>query len=46
MEVITVIILILLLPTIQEPIHWLILVGIRVGVYKFAVDDGVSLVLP
>ena len=44
--VLTVLILILLLPTIQELIHWLMLVGIRVSVSKFDVDDGVSLAFP
>ena len=41
-----VIILVLLLPTSQELIHWIILVGIRFSISKYDVDDGVSLDLP
>ena len=46
MAVLTVLILLLLIPTRQELIHWLILVGIRVSIYKSDVDDGISLDLP
>ena len=45
-EILTVLILLLPLLTIQELIHWLILLGIRVRIYKSDVDDDVSLDLP
>ena len=45
-SVINILILILLLPTSQELIHWIILVGIRFSISKYDVDDGVSLDLP
>ena len=45
-EVITRLILILLLPPIQELIHWLILAGIHGSIAKSDVNDGVSLDLP
>ena len=44
--VLTVFDLLLLLPTIQELINWIMLVGIRVSIEKYDVDDGVSLDLP
>ena len=46
MEVLTVIILIYLLPTKQELIHWLVLVGIIISISKSGVDDGVSMDFP
>ena len=46
MVVINVLILIFILPAIQEFIHYLMLVGIRVSVSKFHVDYGVSLAFP
>ena len=46
MEVITVFILLLLLPTIKDLIHWFIPVGIRVRISEFGVDYGVSLAFP
>ena len=33
-------------PLIQELCHWLILVGIRISVTKFFVNDGLSLLIP
>ena len=39
-------VLILLLPTSQELIHWPMLVGIRAIIAKSDVDDGVSLYFP
>ena len=44
--VITVIILLLILPTSQDLIYWLMLVGICVSKSKFDFDDGVSLAFP
>ena len=46
MAVFTIIILLFLLPTTQELIHWLILVGIRVSITKYDVDYGVSIDFP
>ena len=46
MAVVTIIIIILLIPIIQELIHWIILVGIHISIFKLDVDDGVSLALP
>ena len=43
--VLTVIIFILLLPTIQELIHWSVLVGVHVRVSRYDVNYGVSLSL-
>ena len=43
MEVLTVIVSISLLPTIQDLINWLMLVCIRVIITKYDVDDDVSL---
>ena len=45
-EVLTVLIFIFLIQTIQEIVHWFILVGICIRVSKFDVDYGVSLDLP
>ena len=44
--VITVLILILLLPTTQELVHWPIPVGIHISMSEFDIHDGVSLVFP
>ena len=44
--VLTMLILILLLPTVHEIIHWLVLVGVRVRVSKYNVNYGVSMDLP
>ena len=41
--VLTVFIFHLILPTIQELIHWLLLVGVHVLIYKSDVDYGVIL---
>ena len=46
MEVITVLILLGFLPSIQEHIHWLRYVGICISVVDFDVDDGISLLVP
>ena len=46
MAVVTIIIIILLIPIIQELIRWIILVGIHISIFKLDVDDGVSLALP
>ena len=43
MEVLIMLVLILLVPTSQDLIHWLMLVGICVIVSKFDFDNGVSL---
>ena len=45
-EVLTELILIFLLPTIQEIINWFILLGIRVIISKSDVDDGFGLDFP
>ena len=45
-EVLTVLIFILLLPTSQELIHRFVLLGVCTCVSKSDVDDGVSLALP
>ena len=42
----TVIIFLLLLPTSQELIHWFVLVGVRVQVYKSDVDYGTIMDFP
>ena len=44
--VLTVLVLILLPPTSHELIHWLILVGMPIGIYKYDVVDGISMDLP
>ena len=41
-SVLTVIVLTFLLPTSQEQIYWLILVGIRASITKYGVNDGVN----
>ena len=46
MAVLTVIIIILLLPKVQEIIYWIKLVDIRVRVTEFDVDYDVSLSFP
>ena len=43
-KVITVLILLLLLPTSQEIFHWIIPIGIRVIISKSYVNYGVSLI--
>ena len=45
-EVLTVLILLLLIPMIQELIHWLIIVGIHVIISKSDFGDDVSMALP
>ena len=45
-SVLTVLILVLLLPTRQEIIHWFVLVGVCIQVSKSDIDYGVSLDLP
>ena len=42
MEVLTVLIVIFLLPTTQELIHWFVLVGVRVQVFKYDVGYSIS----
>ena len=46
MVFLTVLILILLLPTIQEIIHWIIPVGICISIFKYDVKNGVSMDSP
>ena len=45
-SLLTVIIFILFTPTIQELLHWLILVDIRFSISKSDIDDGASLNFP
>ena len=44
--VLTVVIFLDSLPTIQEGHHWLIFVVIRISVAKFDINDGISLPTP
>ena len=46
MVLFTMLVHLLLLPTRQELIHWLMLVGFRISIAKLDVDDAVSLDLP
>ena len=43
MAMLTMLIFIFLIPKIQEPIHWIILVGIFVSVSKFDANYGISM---
>ena len=44
--VVTVLILILILPTIKELIHRYMVLGVHVRVSKYDVNDGISLAFP
>ena len=46
MDMLTMFIFIFLLQTSQEPIHWLLPVGVHFRVSKYDIDYGVSLDLP
>ena len=39
----TMLILIFLLSMIQEIVHWIIILGVRISINKYDVDDGISL---
>ena len=43
LALLTMLIIIFLLTTSQDIIHWLIRVGIRVRMSKYNIDDGVSM---
>ena len=42
LEVLTMIILLGFLPLIQERLHWIKYLGVRVSIAEFDVDDGAS----